>query len=164
MRSLKWEFAINSILIFSFLSSVCFNFAYAYSINTTSLSVISTTQAYINHQTKILQPEQNIVYHPTLGYMDYQQIWCNDNNQSTMINYQHFISNVCMKRGGILTKNWCALSDTQQPLFYTFIATYDSSCRSNNANIVQIIEMMPNINNDKTIAKAWMKTAKSLGF
>ncbi|CEO40933.1 hypothetical protein C0Z01_18210 [Photobacterium kishitanii] len=164
MRSLKWKLTVNSILMFSFLSSVCFNFAYAYDINSASSSAIMSTQAYIDHQTKSLQPEQNIVYHPTLGYMDYQQIWCNDNQQSIMSKYQHFISNVCVEKGGILTKNWCALSDTRQPIFYTFIANYDSSCHGNHATIVHITEMMPNTNNNTNIAREWMKIAQSLGF
>ena len=96
--------------------------------------------------------------------MDYQQIWCNDDHQSAMMHYQHFIAHVCLERGGSLTKNWCTLSGSQQPLFYTFIAAYDSSCHSNDATIVHIIEAMPNIKNTTVVAKAWIKTAQSLGF
>lgn len=164
MRSLKWKLTINSILMCSLLSGVLVNFTYADKTGSSSLSVITTTQAYINHQTIVQQPEQNIVYHPTLGYMDYQQIWCNDDHQSAMKHYQHFITQVCLERGGSLTKNWCTLSGSQQPLFYTFIAAYDLSCHSDEATIVHIIEVMPNIKNNTVVAKAWIKTAKSLGF
>ena len=164
MRNLKWKHTVKMIWMCSFLYGACFNLAYAADINATQLSVITATQAYINNQTIAPQPEQNIVYHPTLGYMDYQQIWCSEDHQSAMVKYQHFITHVCLEKGGNLTKNWCSLSGSQQPLFYTSIAAYDLSCHGNNATIVHIIEMMPNINNDTTIAKAWMKTAKSLGF
>ncbi|WP_297478843.1 hypothetical protein [uncultured Photobacterium sp.] len=140
------------------------NVIFANDLYSTHLSVISTTQAYINQQTVYQQPQQNIVYHPTLGYMDYQQIWCNDAHQQQTINYQRFISKVCSKRGGELINHWCILSDSHLPLFYTFIAPYDADCNGESATIVHIMEMLPTGKKDPTVAVSWIKIAKSFGF
>ncbi|SMY34416.1 hypothetical protein [Photobacterium andalusiense] len=154
---------VNIGLIFTALFSICAQFSYANNMTSTA-TVISVTQAYINHQTKMRQLQQNIVYHPTLGYMEYQQIWCNNDQQRARINYQRFITDICLKRGGKLTNNWCVISKIRQPLFYTDVSDYDANCTTNHATIVQIIEVLPMINKDPIIAKAWLQTAQSLGF
>lgn len=164
MRSQKWTFNLKSALVLTLLLGGHTNVTYANNLHSTHLSVISTIQTYINQQTVYQQPQQNIVYHPTLGYMDYQQIWCNNSYQQQMINYQHFILKVCNERGGELVNHWCSLSDSHQPLFYTSIAPYDANCSSNSAIIVHIIETLPEANKDPIVAVAWIKTAKSFGF
>lgn len=164
MFNLQWKAKINCILMLGFLFGASINITYADDTPPISPSVIMVTQTYINHQTSAQQPVQNIVYHPTLGYMDYQQVWCNDDHQSAMMHYQHFISHVCLEKGGDLVNNWCTSSKLQQPLFYTFVAVYDSTCHSNNGTIVHIIEAIPEVKNNTTVANAWIKTAKSLGF
>ncbi|SMY33743.1 hypothetical protein PMAL9190_01202 [Photobacterium malacitanum] len=163
MRNLTWKRIVNIGLLFMAFFSMCTQVSYAKQITSTS-TVISATQAYINHQTKMQQPQQNIVYHPTLGYMEYQQIWCNDNRQQSRVNYQRFITDICIKRGGDITNHWCTASKTQQPIFYTVVSDYDANCATNQATIVQITEVLPTLNNNSNIAKTWLKVAQSLGF
>ncbi len=164
MRNLTWKYIVNIGLLFTAFFSMCAQVSYANNITSTS-TVISATQAFINHQTKVQQPQQNIVYHPTLGYMEYQQIWCNDTQQQSINNYQRFITDICIKRGGDLTNHWCTTSKTQQPLFYTVISDYEANnCATNQATIVQIIEVLPMLNKNPNIAKTWLQTAQRFGF
>ncbi|OBU15442.1 hypothetical protein BTN98_14165 [Photobacterium aquimaris] len=163
MHNLTSKRIVNISLIVTVFFSMCAQLSYAQNMISTP-TVISVTQAYINHQTKMRQPQQNIIYHPTLGYMEYQQIWCNNDQQQAITNYQRFIADICLKRGGKLTNNWCVISKIRQPLFYTDVSDYDANCTTNHATIVQIIEVLPMINKDPIIAKAWLQTAQSLGY
>lgn len=164
MYSLKWIFNIKSTLVLMLLLGGYTNVTYADNLYSRHSNAISATQIYISQQTVYQQPQQNILYHPTLGYMDYQQVWCNDTHQQQTINYQRFISKVCHERKGELINHWCALSDSHQPLFYIFIAPYDANCSGNSATIIHIMETIPEANKDPAIAVAWIKVAKSLGF
>lgn len=164
MSNLQWKVTVNIMLMFTVLYGACFNIAYANNVKPAQLSAITATQIYINQQTVVSQGAQNIEYHPTFGYMDYQQVWCNGNVQSAIMKYQHFVEEMCTEKGGRINNHWCTLSYSQQPLFYTFIAPYDANCRDGNAIIVHIIEVMPTTKSDASVAKAWLRTAQSLHF
>ncbi|EAR56865.1 hypothetical protein SKA34_05275 [Photobacterium sp. SKA34] len=124
-------------------------------------SFIETIDSYKLSQT----PQQGItVYHPVLGYANYENIVCDskDNHQRQFL---HLVSSYCLQHRGKVVDNWCVDKQNNMPLFSAELNQHSMNCRSGgNASIIHVLEFLPSVEHDQQTQQNWLQVATAFGY
>lgn len=124
-------------------------------------SFIETVDSYESSQT---QQQGITVYHPVLGYANYENIVCdsNDNHQREL---RHLVTSYCLQHSGKLVDNWCVDTQSNMPLFNAEINQHSMDCHSGgNASLIHVLEFLPSAEHDQQTQQSWLQVATAFGY
>ncbi|EAS65754.1 hypothetical protein L4D04_07835 [Photobacterium angustum] len=124
-------------------------------------SFIETVDSYESSQT---QQQGITVYHPVLGYANYENIVCdsNDNHQREL---RHLVTSYCLKHSGKLVNNWCVDTQSNMPLFNAELNQHTMDCHlGGNASIIHVLEFLPSTEHEQQTQQSWLQVATAFGY
>ena len=112
----------------------------------------------------LVQHKGLAIYHPTLGFVNYETILCGAKDETEQAFHQLVVS-VCNEQQGKMYRNWCIDKQKNTPLFHAELDGGVSRCQEGEyASIVHVLEALPSIKISAKQRNNWLQVARSFGY
>ncbi|PQJ62686.1 hypothetical protein [Photobacterium angustum] len=127
-------------------------------------STTSFIETVDNYELSQTQQQGITVYHPVLGYANYENTVCDseDNHQQQ---FRRLVSSYCLQHSGKVVDNWCVDKQNNMPLFTAELNQLRTDCHSGgNASIIHVLEFLPSVEHDQQTQQSWLQVATAFGY
>ena len=127
-------------------------------------STTSFIEALDSYESSQIQQQGITVYHPLLGYANYENTVC-DSEDNHPQQFLHLVSSYCLEHNGKVVDNWCVDKQSNMPLFTAELNQLRTDCNSGgNTSIIHVLEFLPSVEHDQQTQQSWLQVATAFGY
>ncbi|WP_318511675.1 hypothetical protein [Photobacterium leiognathi] len=118
----------------------------------------------IESDTQLVQNQGLAIYHPTLGFVNYETTLCGAKEKTEQA-FKQLVTSVCSEQQGRVESNWCIDTKSNAPLFNAELGSFVMTCQDGEySSIIHVLEALPSVKISSEQRNNWLQVATSFGY